>query len=186
MIGDLSDDRPRSPLAQYDSSVNLAIATTFTTVDGRRLPEGTRPEIVQDLGAADRDLAFRLINRPSDAPWWGLHLSGADVSHGGGYGTFHSETEGRLQPILVDGLGDPVVAAWVPPSGDQRWYIIPDGTDLGTVLGWLVQRALPGICAGCTAPGALPALPRSRFADRPRAGRPVGPGRPGSPLRRGK
>lgn len=36
-----------------------------------------------------------------------------------------------------------MVAAWIPPSGDQRWYIIPDGTDWDNILGWLVQKALP-------------------------------------------
>jgi hypothetical protein len=48
-----------------------------------------------------------------------------------------------LHPILIDALGDPVVAAWTPPSGDQRWYVIPDGTDWDNVLGWLMHRALP-------------------------------------------
>jgi len=51
--------------------------------------------------------------------------------------------EGELHPILIDALGDPVVAAWTPPSGDRRWYDIPDATDWNNVLDWLVHRALP-------------------------------------------
>jgi hypothetical protein len=53
------------------------------------------------------------------------------------------EAEGRLHPILVDALGDPVVAAWTPQSDDQRWYVIPDDTDWDNVLGWLIRQALP-------------------------------------------
>lgn len=55
---------------------------------------------------------------------------------------------GDLHPILVDGLGDPVVAAWTPESGGERWYIIPDGTDWDTVLSWLVGHALPEYVPG--------------------------------------
>ena len=88
--------------------------------------------------------------------------------------------------ILLDGLGDPVVAAWIPPWGDQRWYVIPDGTDWDTILGWLVQKGSARVCAGCAAPGPLPALPRSRLADRRRAGCPEGRGGAGRASRRGE
>ena len=70
------------------------------------------------------------------------------------------EAEGQLHPILVDGLGDPVVAAWASPSGDQRWYVIPDAVDWESVLGWLMQRALPE----CV-PGALRRARSPHFAD---------------------
>jgi hypothetical protein len=36
-----------------------------------------------------------------------------------------------------------VAAAWVPATGDQRWYVIPDATDWEAILDWLVQQALP-------------------------------------------
>lgn len=63
---------------------------------------------------------------------------------GDGFGGVRThKPEGELHPILVDALGDPVAAAWTPPSGEQRWYIIPAATDWSTVLDWLVQRALP-------------------------------------------
>lgn len=141
MIGDIDDDSPRSVLSSYDSSVHLS--KTFTSVNGRRLPAGTRPEIVSDLGSADRDLAIRLLTRKADAPWWSLHLSGARLERGDGSGSVNYEAEGQLHPILVDALGDPVVGAWTPPSGDERWYIIPDATEWDNVLGWLMHRALP-------------------------------------------
>jgi len=73
VIGDADDDRARGLLSRFDSSVYMG--KTFTTVNGRRLPAGTRPEIAPDLSPADRDLAMRLLNRPTGAPWWGLHLS---------------------------------------------------------------------------------------------------------------
>jgi hypothetical protein len=53
-----------------------------------------------------------------------------------------------------------VVAAWIPPSSDQRWYVIPDGTDWDTVLGWLVQKALPEYV-----PGALRRARSPHFRD---------------------
>ena len=148
VIGDARDDRPRGVLSRPDSSVNLS--STFTSVSGQRLPAGTRPEMASDLGSADRDLTLRLLTRPAHAPWWSLHLSGAHLERGDGSGSEDHPAEGQMQPILVDALGDPVVAAWSPPSSDQRWYILPDGTDWDNVLGWLVQRALPEY-----APGAL-------------------------------
>jgi len=141
MIGDLTDEGPRHPLASHDASVHLS--KTFTSIAGRRLPAGARPAIAPNLDPADRDLAIRLLTRPADAPWWALTLSGATLERGDGSGTERHEAEGELHPILVDALGDPVVAAWTPPSGDQRWYVIPGGTDWDSVFGWLVHRALP-------------------------------------------
>ncbi len=158
MIGEVDDDSPRGPLSHLDWSVSLS--TMFTSVNGRRLPTGTRPDIAPDLGSADRDLALRLLARPADAPWWSLHLRGVHMERVGGLGSEYHEAEGELQPILVDALGDPVVAAWVPPSGDQRWYIIPDATDWNTILGWLIQRALPEYV-----PGALRRARSPHFAD---------------------
>ncbi len=158
VIGDVNDDSSRSALTRFDSSVNLS--NTFTSVNGRRLPAGTWPEIAPDLGSADRDLALRLLTRPADSLWWSLQLSGAHLERGDGSGSEHYEAEGELQPLLVDALGDPVVAAWVPPTGDQRWYIIPDATDWDNVLDWLVQRALPEYV-----PGALRRARSPHFAD---------------------
>ncbi|MEU9324086.1 hypothetical protein AB0D91_09735 [Streptomyces canus] len=51
--------------------------------------------------------------------------------------------EGELVPILVDSLGEPVVARWTSGDGQQIWYVIPDGVDWNQVVDWLVQRALP-------------------------------------------
>ncbi len=141
VIGDVTDDSPRHPLARFDASVHLS--KTFTSVSGRRLPAGARPEIAPNLDPADRDLAIRLLTRPAAAPWWGLDLNGAVLERGDGSGSETREAEGELHPILIDALGDPVVAAWTPPSGDQRWYVIPDDTDWDNVLGWLMHRALP-------------------------------------------
>ncbi|GGM23016.1 hypothetical protein GCM10007977_025260 [Dactylosporangium sucinum] len=139
VIGDVDDDGPRRVLSRFDASVQ--VGDIFTSVAGRRLPAGSRPTIAPDLGAADRDLAIRLLTRPPDAPWWTLDLHGATLS--GSNGQIHHPPEGQLEPILVDALGDPVVAAWVPPAGDQRWYVIPDATPWDNLLGWLIHSALP-------------------------------------------
>ena len=74
---------------------------------------------------------------------WSLHLSGSHWIPGDGSGDERYEPKGRLQPILVDGLGKPLVAAWIAPSDMERWYIIPVGTSWDSILDWLVQRALP-------------------------------------------
>jgi hypothetical protein len=141
VIGDVTDDSTRHPLATFDASVNLS--KTFTSVSGRRLPAGAGPEIAPNLDPADRDLAIRLLTRPPAAPWWGLDLGGAVLERGDGSGSETRKAEGELHPILIDTLGVPVAAAWTPPSGNQRWYVIPDGTDWDNVLGWLMHRALP-------------------------------------------
>jgi hypothetical protein len=157
--GDVDDDRPRHPLSSYDTSVNLG--SLYTSVAGRRLPAGSRPVIAGDLDPADRDLALRLLTRPADAPWWALELHGATIYGGDGFGgpTTH-EPDGELHPILVDVLGDPVVAGWTPLTGDQRGYVIPDATDWATILDWLVQRALPAFV-----PAALRRVRSPHFAD---------------------
>ncbi|WP_206307371.1 hypothetical protein [Streptomyces sp. ICN441] len=142
VVGHVDDDRPRSVLASVDASVR--VGDLYTSVGGRRLPTGMRPEIAPGLEGADRDLAIRLLTRPKDAPWWSLHLHGARSYRGDGSGAAQDHPAvGELHPILVDSLGDPVVAAWTSPSGDQRWYLIPDATRWESMLGWLVQRALP-------------------------------------------
>ncbi|MGA5437286.1 hypothetical protein ACPCIZ_31170 [Streptomyces cellulosae] len=61
----------------------------------------------------------------------------------GARGTTVQEPEGELVPILVDSLGEAVVARWTPGDGQQIWYVIPDGVDWDQVVDWLVQRALP-------------------------------------------
>jgi hypothetical protein len=134
-------------VAMIGDDMPVRLSEPFTSVHGRRLPAGIRPLLAPDLSSADRDLALRLLTRPADAPWWSLHLSGAHLIRGDGSGEEQHEPQGRLQPVLIDALGDPVVAAWIPPSDDQRWYIIPatmipTATDWDNILNWLVQRAL--------------------------------------------
>ncbi|MDX2576652.1 hypothetical protein PV332_14360 [Streptomyces scabiei] len=141
VVGHAEGARPRNVFSSADASVHLGDQST--SVGGRRLPKGTRPEIARGLEGADRDLAIRLLTRPKDAPWWSLELYGSQSYNGDGSGRVDHPAAGELHPILVDSLGDPVVAAWTSPEGDQRWYLIPDSTRWESILGWLVQRALP-------------------------------------------
>jgi len=140
-IGDAEDDFPRSVLSRYDASVHLP--GLRCSISGRRLPAGSRPALAPELSPADRDLGLRLLNRPPDAPWWALTLSGLTLLPGAGGPSTTYAPEGELHPILVDALGDPVVAVWTPPADDQRWYVIPDATDWNRVVDWLIQQALP-------------------------------------------
>ena len=141
VVGHAEGDGPRNVFGPADASIRLG--DQFTSAGGRRLPKGMRPQIAPGLEGADRDLAIRLLTRPGDAPWWSLKLHGSQSYHGDASGRVDHPAAGELHPILTDSLGDPVVAAWTSPEGDQRWYLIPDPTRWESVLGWLVHRALP-------------------------------------------
>ncbi|GAA4727603.1 hypothetical protein Prum_068420 [Phytohabitans rumicis] len=142
VIGDADGDELQRSLFSHYASVSLA--DMFTRVSGRRLPTGTRPEIAPDLSPADRDLAIRLLTRPPTAAWWALQLHGATTVRGDGFGgETHHPAQGTLEPILIDSLGAPVVAAWVSLAGDQRWYVLPDRVAWDNVLDWLMHKALP-------------------------------------------
>jgi hypothetical protein len=156
-IGDAEDDFPRSVLSRHDATVHLP--ELRCSIDGRRLPAGSRPTLAAGLVAADRDLGLRLLNRPF-APWWTLTLSGHTAYPGAGGSPVTYEPEGELRAILVDALGAPVVAVWTPPAGDQRWYVIPDAADWNGVIDWLIQQALPAFV-----PDALRRARSPQFAD---------------------
>lgn len=137
-IGDVDDEFSRS-LFGVDASVNLPGADG--SISGKRLPAMTQPTLAPGVRGSDRDLGLRLLNRGGDA-WWSLSLSGT-TAHPPLGPPEHRHPGGRLEPILVDSLGDPVVAVWIPESSDQRWYAIPDASDPNLVLDWLVSQALP-------------------------------------------
>lgn len=94
------------------------------------------------MASADRDLGLRLLNG-STSTWWTLSASATMSYPGAGGPPTRHHLDGRLKPILQDGLGNPMVAVWVPADADQRWYIVPDGADGDLVVEWLVQQALP-------------------------------------------
>jgi hypothetical protein len=130
-----------------------------TEILGNRLPTGSRPSLARDLSSADRDLGLRLLNRAPDDPWWALRL-GTVQWEGGIALRLPPALEGTLQPILIDALGDPVVAVWVSREDNQRWYFIPDRSDWGQVIDWVVRQALPAY-----APDALRRVRSPLFHD---------------------
>jgi hypothetical protein len=140
-LGDVESDTSRSVLSTYGASVSLP--GLRGSINGRRLPAGTRAALTPDLDPPDRDLGRRLLARPVDAPWWALTLAGFTLQPGAdGPPTSHAP-EGRLRPILVDALGDPLAATWTSPEEDQRWYLVPAATDWNGLLDWLIRQALP-------------------------------------------
>jgi hypothetical protein len=157
-IGNVEDDSSHSILSQSDISVRLP--KLRGSISGHRLPAGSRPTLAAALDPADRDLGLRLLNRPSEAPWWALKLSRLTLLPGAGGPSITHTPEGELQPILVDALGDPVAAAWIPPTGDQRWYVIPDATGWNGLLDWLIHQALPAYV-----PNALRRARSAHFVD---------------------
>jgi hypothetical protein len=118
--GEDDDRRPRQPAPRPDQSHTGA-----------------------DLEPADQDLAKRLLNRPSDAPWWGLQLDGSTLLPGAGGSPKTYPAIGELRPLLRDPLGEPVAAVWVSPDEQIRWYIVPDDIDWNVILDWLVHQAIP-------------------------------------------
>jgi hypothetical protein len=144
-IGDAGSTR-RNPLSVYDASVSLSLESG--SVCGRRLPSGTTVSLADSLNRADRDLALRLKNRPPGV-WWALKLEASQVVFDGSGGPLGAVgPDGNLTPLLADGLGDPVAAVWTSHEVDLRWYIVPDRTDWPTVIGWLVEQALPAYVPG--------------------------------------
>lgn len=138
-LGNADDDGLRNVFSRYDSSVYFR--NRKGSLAGKRLPVGAEVSLAPDLDAADRDLGLRLRNRPASAPWWAMSLQSTPLK--GVQGMTFRHPEGELVPILVDSLGEPVVARWTPSDGHQVWYVIPDAVDWNTVLDWIVQRALP-------------------------------------------
>jgi hypothetical protein len=113
-----------------------------TCATGRLLPSGTSVGLAEGLSPADRDLGLRLRNRPPKA-WWALGLEAPRSFTGGGVPILAGGPIGILDSVLVDPLGAPVVAAWVPAGMNMRWYILPDSTEWTTVIDWLIGQALP-------------------------------------------
>ncbi|WP_225859591.1 hypothetical protein [Streptomyces albicerus] len=138
-MGNVNDAGLRNVFSRYNARVDFPHFTG--SIAGKRLPAGAEVSLAPDLDAADRDLGLRLRNRPADAPWWAMALQ--PIHSEGPQGTTVHKPEGELAPILVDTLGEPVVARWTPSDGQQIWYLIPDAVDWDTVVGWIVQQALP-------------------------------------------
>lgn len=137
-----AQDTTPSPFRGPGGGDSVYLGDTNSVVHGSQLGARTRVELAPDLRPAEQDLGKRLLNRPSDAPWWGLRLAGTTVEPMTGPAVSYP-AEGRLCPILVDPLGQPVVAVWISPDEQVRWYIIPDDTDWTAILDWLIHQALP-------------------------------------------
>ncbi|MFC8269492.1 hypothetical protein ACFUIZ_27805 [Streptomyces cinereoruber] len=111
------------------------------SIVGKRLGTGSQITLAPGLNPVDQDLALRIRNSSGDGPWWAMQPR--PVTAEGPSGTTFYQPEGEFVPILVDTLGEPVVARWMPSDGKQIWYSVPDGINWNTLVGWLVQRALP-------------------------------------------
>jgi hypothetical protein len=147
-IGDPSDDTLPSPLASHDSSLLLPVEFS-ASIGGRRLPSGTRVRLADGVSLIDKDLGLRLLNQ-NPPTWWALDISAIQFGSGTSLPLDRAQQAppgiagiGALQPILVDGLGAPVVAVWVDPESSLRWYFIPGTSDWATVVDWLTRQALP-------------------------------------------
>lgn len=114
------------------SAASLPLTVDGTSVSGERLPAGSLIRLADGLQPADRDLGLRLPNH-SPRAWWGLELYSPQQLTGGGVPVAGADPGGRLDPVLVDPLGTPVVAAWIPSKPNMRWYILPDKTDWDAV-----------------------------------------------------
>jgi len=125
------------------------------TIGGRRLPAGASAQVAGGLVGADRDLALRLRNRPNAAPLWSLTLNSVVLE--GSDGITEYRPKGRLDPLLVNDIGEIVAAVWIPEGRDWRWYVVPAETPWRSITSWVVDRAVPEYVPG--------ALRRTRAAE---------------------
>lgn len=142
ILGYAKDDTPHSSM-QSGGVDSVYLADTNTLVRASRLPAKTRVTLARDLEPVDQDLAKRLLNRPSNAPWCGLQLNGLTLLPGGGGPPRTYPAVGQLQPLLLGPLSEPVVAVWVSPDSRIRWYCLPDDIDWNVILDWLIQQGIP-------------------------------------------
>jgi hypothetical protein len=145
-----------NPLPDHDPSVSLTPGSG--SVRGRRLPAGTAVSIARNLKRADRDLGLRISRRPLE-PKWALKLE-SSLQMGNSGGPMPVGPEGKLSPILIDGVGNPVAGVWTSPQLDVRWYVLPDSIDWLIVIDWLLQEAFPAYV-----PGALPLVRPDKCAN---------------------
>lgn len=136
-LGATNDGRTRSI---FGSGASLLLPGMNGMINARPAPTGVQPNLVEDLGSAERDLGLWLLQHAGELAWHSLSLGVTSLERAGG-APERRHAKGSLEPILVDGLGAPLAAVWV--SGPVRWYVLPHGTDWELVLDWLVTRALP-------------------------------------------
>jgi hypothetical protein len=139
MIGE--EKSSRNPFAPNDSSVLLP--GNHGSIGGRYLPTGTRPDLADGLGPAEKDLGLRLKNRSPDSRWWAVGPAALESVHGDGSGRTLHEPGGTFQPILVSALGEPLAGVWIPDDADWRWYVVPWNEDWQQLVEWLGARAVP-------------------------------------------
>lgn len=145
-MGDTEANQPRMLGVTADASIS--IPDLDTSISGAHLPSGATVTLASGLTGADRDLGLRLRTTNTAGHWWGIEMSGAVWTSGSGGPPTVYEPNGQLHSILVDGLGQPVVAIWTPQDRDERWYIVPHGCDYHSILDWLITRALPEYVPG--------------------------------------
>ena len=128
----------------FGTGATLMLSDATGWIHGQRLGAGAKVYLAPDLEGADRDLGMRIASsRPGDAPWWSLSVAPPSLEIPMGEVAQQDPPSGSLLPILIDGLGNPVLAVWIPAHGRQRWYVVPDAPGWGGVLDWLVRHALP-------------------------------------------
>lgn len=112
---------------------------------GRRpLPIGVNAHVAEGLEAADKDLCLRIRNtHEATAPWFALTIGRSPMTLLHDLGSEEPSSIGTLHPLLVDDVGDTVAAVWLPEGKNERWYVFPIGSSWESLLGWLVDQAVP-------------------------------------------
>jgi hypothetical protein len=138
-VGQPDGGGPRSVLSQHDDSIHLG--GIESSISSKPLGMGAKVRLAQDLGAADSQLALRLLSCNPALPWRSLSLRG--VTYEAYNGRVHHPAQGILEPIVETELGEPVVAAWVSPDAVERRYVVPTEAPWPVLLQWLLEQALP-------------------------------------------
>ena len=143
LVSMIGEDEPRSlnPLATHDTDILLP--GDHGSIAGRRLPDGAVGQHAVDLDSTDRDLALRLLSRPSGSAWWAIEPGTLHAIRGDGTGEkFHSPS-GVFKPILVNEIGEAMAGVWIPEEEDWRWYVVPRGNDWRQLIDWMILRVVP-------------------------------------------
>lgn len=136
----------RTTRSVFGNTTSVALIGHHGSVGGKQLGAGVEVRPSDGLIGADKDLAVRFSNTHRDGPLWSLELGGATLTSV--HGTEHYDPGGELRPLVIDELGHPVVAVWISPSTDQRFYILPECTPPGLILDWLANHAIPEFAPG--------------------------------------
>lgn len=135
------EEKESSTHSVFGNHTSITLIGHALYVSGKQLGTGVELRLAEGLRGADKDLAVRFADLYREGPLWALELT--RTTHFSDWSSLDRDASGELQPLVVDELGEPVVAVWISPARDQRVYVLPGTTPEKLILDWLANRAIP-------------------------------------------